>query len=478
MTSAAAGPRAGERGRGAARPSYADACGAFSWERARERMAGLPGGGLNIAHEAVDRHVSEGRGARTAIRAIAEDGRATSVDFEELRERTNRFASVLSSLGVGKGERVMSLLGRGVDQYVAAIGTLKHRAVFSPLFSSFGPEPIRDRLLLGRGAVLVTTPALYRRKVLSIRAGLPDLRHVLLTSSPESEGTSDPATIDLAAAMAAAEPEYSIGPTDPEDMALLHFTSGTTGKPKAAIHVHDAVVAHHATAAYALDLHPEDVFWCTADPGWVTGTSYGIIAPLTHGATLLSYAGEFEPHAWYRLLEQERVNVWYTAPTALRMLMRHGVELARGHHFAALRHIASVGEALNPEVVEWGEKAYGLSIHDNWWQTETGAIMISNYRGMPLWPGSMGRPVPGVEATVLTRGPDGRASVVDGGSGSRLPARSASWPFAPAGRRCSAATSETSSATGTASPEAGTSAATWPGSTTTATSGSWDAPTT
>ncbi|MFI5627468.1 acetate--CoA ligase [Nocardioides sp. NPDC051685] len=389
---------------------YEQAYRAFTWESVRAGLPDLPGGrGLNIAHVAVDRHVAEGRGDTVAIRCVAEDGAVEDLTYADLAARTSRFANVLAELGVEKGDRVMSLLGRQPEQYVVAIGTLKHTAVFSPLFSSFGPEPIRDRLSLGDARVLVTTPSLYRRKVAPIRAELPGLEHVLVVGDTAVGGT-----VALEPAMDATSSEYAIPQTDPEDMALLHFTSGTTGKPKGAVHVHEAVVAHHATSAFALDLRHGDVFWCTADPGWVTGTSYGIIAPLTHGATLISYAGEFDAEAWYRLLEQQRVDVWYTAPTALRMLVKYGTDLPRQHDLSALRHIASVGEALNPEVVVWGREAYGLTVHDNWWQTETGAIMISNYRGTEVRPGSMGRPMPGISAAVLARGEDGRAAVVDG----------------------------------------------------------------
>ena len=391
-------------------PSYAEARHSFTWAQARADLSGLPGErGLNIAHEAVDRHVLAGRGAAVALRCVAEHGDVTEITYEQLRGASNRFANVLSSLGVDKGDRVMSLLGRQPEQYVAALGTLKRTAVFSPLFSSFGPEPIRDRLRLGRARVLVTTAALYRRKVARIRAEVPDLKHVLLLGGP-----GDASTVGLEDALADASPEFTIPRTSPEDMALLHFTSGTTGKPKGAVHVHEAVVAHHATAAYALDLRADDVFWCTADPGWVTGTSYGIIAPLTHGATLISYAGEFDAKAWYGVLAEHRVNVWYTAPTALRMLMKYGTELPHGYDLSALRHIASVGEALNPEVVAWGLAAYGLPVSDNWWQTETGAIMVSNYPGMDIRPGSMGRPVPGIETAILVRGANGRAEVSHG----------------------------------------------------------------
>jgi acetyl-CoA synthetase len=389
---------------------YEDACRDFTWESVRAGLPDVPGGrGLNIAHVAVDRHLTEGRGDVVAIRCVAEDGTFEDLTYADLAARTNRFANLLAGLGVEKGDRVMSLLGRQPEQYVVALGTLKHTAVFSPLFSSFGPGPIRDRASLSGARVLVTTPQFYRRKVAPIRADLPRLEHVLVVGDNAVEGT-----IALDPALAAASPDYAIPQTDPEDMALLHFTSGTTGKPKGAVHVHEAVVAHHATSSFALDLRRGDVFWCTADPGWVTGTSYGIIAPLTHGATLITYAGEFDAAAWYRLLEQQRVNVWYTAPTALRMLVKYGTELPRQHDLSALRHIASVGEALNPEVVVWGREAYALTVHDNWWQTETGAIMISNYPGTEVRPGSMGRPMPGIGASVLTRGEDGRAAIVDG----------------------------------------------------------------
>ena len=391
-------------------PSYDELRRTFSWEQARAELAGLPGGrGLNIAHEAIDRHVDAGDGARVALRCVDEDGVVTTTTYEQMRRETNRFANVLADLGVGRGDRVMTLLGRQQEQYVAALGTLKRGAVFSPLFSSFGPEPIRERLRISGARVLVTTPSLYRRKVAALVDDLPSLEHVLVVGEPV-----DTRTGSITGLMALASEDFEIAPTDPEDPALLHFTSGTTGTPKGAVHVHEAVVAHHATSRFALDLRPGDVFWCTADPGWVTGTSYGIIAPLTHGATVVSYAGEFDARAWYRLLDEHRVNVWYTAPTALRMLVKYGADAAREHDLSALRHIASVGEALTPEVVLWGREAYGLPIHDNWWQTETGAIMISNYPSMEIRPGSMGRPMPGIEAAVLVRGENGRALVEDG----------------------------------------------------------------
>jgi acetyl-CoA synthetase len=381
-----------------------------AWSRARAMLDGLPEGrGLNIAYEAVDRHVAHGRGGCTALRLVAPDESVVDVSYEELARATNRFANLLDELGVGEGEAVFSLLGRGLETFVTALGTCKHRSVFCPLFAAFGPGPVQERLRLGRGRVLVTTAALYQRRVAPIRDGLPDLEHVLLIDSDTVPGTAS--YVDL---LARADDGYVIGPTDPESVALLHFTSGTTGRPKGALHVHEAVVAHYATAGYALGLRDGDVFWCTADPGWVTGTSYGIVAPLTHGVVVVCDAGEFDARRWYRILEQRKVTVWYTAPTALRMLMRVGSDLTAQFDLSALRHVASVGEPLNPEAVVWGQEAFRCPVLDNWWQTETGAIMISNHPDQEVRPGSMGRPVPGVEATLLERGADGRARVVLG----------------------------------------------------------------
>lgn len=387
----------------------------FSWEAAQSYLDGLPAGrGLNIAHEAVDRHAGGSLRDAVALRCVGSAGGPIELTYAQLKDATNQFANLLRGLGIGEQERVFTLLGRVPELYIAALGTLKHRSVLAPLFSAFGPEPIRDRMQLGDARAVVTTEELYRRRIAPIRNELDTLEHVLIVGKQSAAAASIPGAIDLATALAGCSTEFEIPRTDPEDMALLHFTSGTTGKPKGAIHVHGAVLAHRVTAGFALDLHPRDIFWCTADPGWVTGTSYGIIAPLTIGATLVSDVGEFEAKRWYQVLQDNKVTVWYTAPTALRMLMRYGTDLPGHYDLSSLRFIASVGEPLNPEVVMWGEEAFGLPVHDNWWQTETGAIMISNYASMDIRPGSMGRPVPGVEVTVLQRGADGRAQVVDG----------------------------------------------------------------
>jgi acetyl-CoA synthetase len=258
------------------------------------------------------------------------------------------------------------------------------------------------------------------------RDPLPDLEHVILIGEQGAE-TDVPGTHDYRRLLDAADDEYEIGPTDPEDVALVHFTSGTTGKPKGAVHVHDAIVWHHVTGKLALDLHPEDVFWCTADPGWVTGTSYGIVSPLSNGVTVITDEAEFDAERWYGILESERVSVWYTAPTAIRMMMKAGVELVREHEYPALRFLGSVGEPLHPAGVLWGEEAFGLPFHDNWWQTETGGIMIANYAAMDIRPGSMGRPMPGVEATIVHRREGGVDEVTAPGEEGELALRPG-WP--------------------------------------------------
>ncbi|HUP73913.1 MAG TPA: acetate--CoA ligase [Acidimicrobiales bacterium] len=384
------------------------------WLAAEAALDGLPdGAGLNIAYESVDRHVAHGNGESTALRWLGRRGDRRDFTYEQLRDDTNRFANLLAGLGVAQGERVFVLLGRVPELYVSVLGALKHRAMVCPLFSSFGPEPIQQRVNLGAASVLVTNTAQYSRKVAPIRSQLPTLRCVVLVGE---DAPHDPAlgVLSWSRLMADASVHYRIGATSAQDPALLHFTSGTTGAPKGVVHVHEAVVAHHATGSHVLDMHPTDIFWCTADPGWVTGTSYGIVSPLTHGVTLIVDEGEFDVDRWYRVLDEQRVNIWYTAPTAIRMLMRAGTDAVRGHDLSALRVIASVGEPLNPEAVIWGRDAYGIDILDNWWQTETGGIMIANRPGSTVKPGSMGIPVPGVQAAILRRDPQGQIALVDG----------------------------------------------------------------
>ncbi len=391
---------------------YDQARKSFSWDAARLQLAGLPNQrGLNIAWEAVGKHVASGRGDHPAFCFLGSSGKRKLVSYQQLEERTNRFASILRDLGIGKGDVVFSLAPRIEALYIAALGTLKNRSVFCPLFSAFGPEPIKTRMVKGDARVLATTLGLFdRKKIAELRSEIPTLKFILLA---DGNGTSGDGILDLEGLLEKASPDFEIEPTNPEDFALLHFTSGTTGTPKGVMHVHAAVTHHYQTGRSVLDLHDDDRYWCTADPGWVTGTSYGIIAPLTCGVTSNVDEAEFDADRWYRILKEERVDVWYTAPTAVRMLMKAGDEpISQLGNFRP-RFIGSVGEPLDPESIRWAAKSWGMPIHDNWWQSETGGIMIANFACQDIKPGSMGMPLPGIEAAIATRNADGKLVIAD-----------------------------------------------------------------
>ncbi|PWE49581.1 acetate--CoA ligase [Thioclava sp. NG1] len=375
---------------------------AFTWDTARAMLDGFPDGGLNIAHEAVDRHVAAGHGDDEAILWLGKDGERQSLSYRDLAARTARFANVLTAHGLEPGDRLFGLAGRVPDLYVAALGTLKAGMIFSPLFSAFGPEPLRTRLEIGEANALITTASIYRRKIAAWRDEIPSLKLVLIIGDEAPEGC-----VALGPAMAAASETFETVHTAPEDPALIHFTSGTTGRPKGAVHVHNAVVMHAAAGRYALELTPGTRYWCTADPGWVTGTSFGIISPLVNRVRMVVDEADFDLDRWYGILEREQIEVWYTAPTAIRMMMRAGKEVAAPYDFSKLRFMASVGEPLNPEAVVWGNEVFGKPFHDNWWQTETGGIMIANTRAMDVHPGSMGKPLPGIAAGIVERVDDG-----------------------------------------------------------------------
>ncbi len=389
---------------------YGKTCEQLSWAAVRRELDGLPEDqGLNIAHEAVDRHANGPRGSGLAIRWLGKDGSVRDFSYADLKGQSNRFANVLRQLGINRGERVFVLAGRVPELYFAALGTWKNGSVFCPLFSAFGPEPVYQRLSKGDAKVLVTTGRLYKQKVADLRERLPQLRHILLIDADADIGEG---LWSLPKRMEEAADAFVVPPTDPEDMAIVHFTSGTTGMPKGAVHVHNAVLTHYLTGKYVLDFHPGDVFWCTADPGWVTGTSYGIIAPLVHGITNIIDEAEFDAKRWYHLLEEQQVNIWYTAPTAIRRLMRLAVEPRKQYDLSRLRSVHSVGEPLNPEAVSWGQENLGLPIHDNWWQTETGGIMIANFPAVEIRPGSMGLPLPGIEAAIVRRAAEEAVEVI------------------------------------------------------------------
>ncbi len=374
--------------------NYAELYQDFDWQNERNQLTGLPSGkGLNIAHEAVDRHAAGHLENTVALRFIRKDQKIFDYSYCALKTLTSKFANVLYGLRFKRGDRVFALLGRVPELYIAGLGAMKFKAVFCPLISDLKPEPIFQRLSKGGAKVLVTNTSFYEKKIKKLLDRLPGLDFILLTDSADH---LDNKVLSFSKLIERASEEFTIPPTDPEDPALLHFTSGTTGMPKAALHVHQSVLTHYTTGKYVLDFQEGDVFWCTEDPGWVTGTSYGIIAPLVNGVTSIIDEAEFDGERWYSILEKQKINVWYTTPTAIRNLMKMEVLPKEKYDLSNLRLVLSVGEPLHPRAVNWGEKAFGVPILDNWCQTETGGIMISNYRLVEVKPGSMGKPLPGI----------------------------------------------------------------------------------
>jgi acetyl-CoA synthetase len=386
------------------------------WAWARAALPSLPNGGFNIAH-AIDRHA---RGDALAFRFLNRQGEVQELCYAELALAGDRYAELLRGFGIGKGDAVALLLPRRPALYVAALGCLKASAAVAPVFAALGPQPIATRINLAQCRLLITTAQLYQSRVEPLLPRLPTLQHVLFAADG---GVGLPGILDLAPA---ARADVSSAPvTSAEDLAFLHFTSATTGAPKAAMLVHEAAVAQYASAAVALDLRPGDIYWCTADPGWVTGTAYGIVAPLLHGATCIVDEADFDVARWYSILDQQQVNVWYTAPTAIRLLMKSALAPPP---LPQLRLAASVGEPLGAAAAHWGAEALGVPIRDTWWQTETGAIMIANAPPAAVRPGAMGRPLPGVQAHLVKRREDGGVQAIDSPEAAGELAFTRGWP--------------------------------------------------
>jgi acetyl-CoA synthetase len=392
----------------------------FCWEDAKKEITYFTGGKVNAAYNAVDRHMHNGRRNKVALYQVDPNNNIRTFTFQDIYYAANKVGNALKELGVKKGDRVFVFLPRVPELYVATIAIAKIGAIAGPLFSAFGPDALRDRLLDSGATVIITSPEL-KPKLDSIRDQLPDLEYVVVVGAETVDAKRG--ELRYEELIASASDKLECARMDPEDPLYLLYTSGTTGKPKGVIHVHGDILGHHMTTKWVLDLRDDDVYWCTADPGWVTGTVYSIFGPWSNGATCVTYEGRFDAQSWYALIDRLRITVWYTAPTALRMLMKAGDEVVFNNSLESLRHICSVGEPLNPEVVRWGMKVYGLPIHDNWWQTETGMQLVANLPCLPVKPGSMGRPLPGIYAAIV----DDEGNEVETGKLGRLVVRPG-WP--------------------------------------------------
>ena len=369
-----------------------------SWEAAERELGYRRGGPINIGWYCSDRLCELGLGGTTALRWEDHQGTEKVYTYDQLRTRTNAFAQWLRSLGIKPGERVCLFMDRVPELYLGFLAILKMGGIAQPLFSAFGEESLWTRLD-NAGTAAIVTQKKHVLKVRKIRDKLPELKHVIVVDA--APGTLKGDEVALAMDALPALETFDVYPSTAETPSVLHYTSGTTGQPKGAQHVHYSLISQYLTSRVVLDLKPGDIYWCNADPGWVTGTSYGIIGPWACGATQVVLDAGFQADKWYAFLQKHRVSVWYSAPTAIRLLMREGAELVKKFDLSSLRHLCSVGEPLNAEAVIWSQEVFGRPFHDTFWQTESGCIVITNLPGMAVRPGSMGKPFPGIEATVL-----------------------------------------------------------------------------
>jgi acetyl-CoA synthetase len=379
-------------------PAYQELTANFDWAIAERELGYKPGGPINIGAMCSDRLCDLGLAKKVALLWEDYQGNAKRFTYDDIRVLSNTIACFLCDLGIQPGERVCLFMDRVSELYIGFLGILKTGAVAQPLFSAFGEESLLVRLR-DAGTSAIITQKKHVHKVRKIRSQLPKLRHIVVVDA--GRATLQECETSFQMDQAPRVEQFPVYPTTAESPSVLHYTSGTTGQPKGALHVHYSLISQYLTAKWALDLRSDDIYWCNADPGWVTGTSYGIIGPWSNGITQVVLDSGFNAERWYGFMEKYRVTVWYSAPTAIRLLMKEGREVAQKHDLSSLRHLASVGEPLNPEAVIWSQQLFKKPFHDTFWQTETGCIVITNLPGMPIKPGSMGKPFPGITATVL-----------------------------------------------------------------------------
>lgn len=379
--------------------SYEERLKNFDWSIAEKELDYIDGNNINIGWYCSDRICQQGKADKTALIWEGLGGVEKQYTFNEVRLRSNTIASFLKDLGVKNEDRVCLFMDKIPELYIGFLGVLKLGAIAQPLFSAFGDESLHVRLDNAQTTAILTQRK-HVSKVRKILDQMPYLKHIIVV---DWDGKKELKEKEIAFDMDEAQQveEFEVYPTKAESPSVLHYTSGTTGQPKGVKHVHYSLISQYLTTKWVLDLQEDDIYWCTADPGWVTGTSYGIIGPWSLGITQCVLDTGFSAESWYKFIAKHKVTMWYSAPTAIRSLMKAGEDLVKAHDLSSLRHLASVGEPLNAEAVIWSEKVYGLPFYDTYWQTETGSMMLTNYPGMKIKPGSMGKPFPGITATVL-----------------------------------------------------------------------------
>ncbi|HIJ16781.1 MAG TPA: acetate--CoA ligase [Thermoplasmata archaeon] len=390
----------------------------FKWSDADKLVEWFPGGKINAAYNVVDRHAKGPNANKIALIYDDGEGNAQKVTFKQLYEQTNRFANLMKKLGIKRQDRVFFFLQRSPELYAGFLGAIKYGAIASPMFPAFGPDAIKDRLL-DSGAVCLVTDSDLKKRFYEVKSLLPELKHTIIVGKDVA-----PDELSWEKEMASASDKFETVPMDPEEFMYLLYTSGSTGKPKGVVHAHKGIVQAHLTAKWVLDIHEEDVYWCGADLGWVTGVVYGVLGPWSNGVTQIGLGGRFDPDRWYKTIQNYKVSIWYTAPTAVRMLMAKGDDTPKKYDLSSLRALYCVGEPLNPEGVRWAQEVFdNKPFHDTWWQTETGSILITNFPGMDIKPGSMGKPQPGIEAAIV----DETGKVLEQGEEGSLAIRPG-WP--------------------------------------------------
>jgi len=368
----------------------------FKWSDADKMIDWFPGGKVNAAYNAVDRHANGKRKNKVALIYDDGEGNSQKFTFQQLYELTNKFANIMKKLGIKRQDRVFFFLQRSPELYAGFLGAIKYGAIASPMFPAFGPDAIRDRLL-DSGAVCLVTDSELKKRFYEVKSQLPELKHTIIVGKDVAAGE-----LSWDKEMAAASDKFDCAQMDPEEFMYLLYTSGSTGKPKGVVHAHKGIVQAHLTTNWVLDVHEEDVYWCGADLGWVTGVVYGVLGPWSNGTTQVGLGGRFDPDRWYTTIQNYKISIWYTAPTAVRMLMAKGDDIPRKYDLSSLRALYCVGEPLNPEGVKWAQEVFdNKPFHDTWWQTETGSILITNFPEMDIKPGSMGKPQPGIEAAII-----------------------------------------------------------------------------
>ncbi len=378
---------------------YEDRLNNFAWSQAENELEYKEGDVINIGWYCSDRICEKGKGDKPALYYEGFGGVEKKYNFNDVRLASNTIGTFLSDLGLKNEDRVCLFMDRIPELYFSFLGILKIGAIVQPLFSAFGDESLFVRLENAQTRAIITQSK-HLPKVRRILEKLPNLEYIIIVDHNKTKKLEKK---EFAFDLEKTPPveNMNIFPTKSESPSVLHYTSGTTGQPKGVQHVHYSLVSQYLTTKWILDLQENDVYWCTADPGWVTGTSYGIIGPWSMGITQCILDSGFSAEAWYSFIEKYKISMWYSSPTAIRSLMKAGNDVVKNFDLSSLRHLASVGEPLNSEAVIWSGKMFGKQFHDTFWQTETGSIMISNFPGMKIKPGSMGKPFPGITGVVL-----------------------------------------------------------------------------